>query len=86
MSVAPIESLAPEAIPAAVRAGGPDAVAGFRAALSFEKVMLDKLLAEALPEEDEGAPRAASLAETISSALVAGGGAGIATDLYGSPS
>lgn len=83
MSAAPIETLAPDAIPAAVRAGGPDAVAGFRAALSFEKVLLDKLLSEALPEE-EGAPHAASLAETVSSALVSAGGTGIATDLYGS--
>jgi len=83
VSVAALETPAPDAIPAAVRAGGPDAVAGFRAALSFEKVLLDKLLSEALPEE-EGAPHAASLAETVSSALVSAGGAGIATDLYGS--
>jgi hypothetical protein len=75
--------LAPGAIPASVRGAGPQAVEQFRAALSFEEVLLGKLLSAALPEEEGGDPRAAQLPETLADAVVAAGGAGIATSLVG---
>ncbi len=82
MSVA-LPPLAPGAVPSSVQAEGPAAVETFRAALSFEKVLLDKLLTEALPEEEEeGTPRAAKLPETMADAIVAAGGAGIATGIF----
>lgn len=81
--------IGPEAIPASVRAEGPKAVEGYESALSFEHLLLSKLLTEALPEEEagegEGAePRAVSLPETMADAITSAGGAGIARDLYGS--
>jgi hypothetical protein len=75
--------LAPGAIPSSVRSAGPQAVEEFRTALSFEQVLLGKLLSEALPEEEGGDPRAAQLPETLADAVVSAGGAGIATSLIG---
>jgi hypothetical protein len=85
MSAAAVTATVPGAVPADVRAAGPQAVDGFRSALSFEKVLLDKLLSAALPEEEgeEGTPKAANLAETLSDAIVSQGGAGIAPSLFG---
>ena len=42
-------------VPAAIRAEGPGAVQGFRAALAFESILLKQMLAEALPESPTGA-------------------------------
>jgi hypothetical protein len=86
MSTAALPPLAPGAIPSSVRAAGPEAVEGFRAALSFERTLIEKMLGEALPgeggEEGEGAdPRVAELPETVADAIVSAGGAGIATSL-----
>lgn len=80
---APLPPLAPGAVPADVRAQGPQAVDGFKAALSFERVLLGKLLAEALPEPETALPSAATMPDTLADAIVAGGGAGIANELYG---
>lgn len=77
--------LAPGAIPASVSSAGPQAVEEFHAALSFEKLLLGKLLSAALPEEEGGDPRAAQLPETLADAVVAAGGAGIATSLIADP-
>lgn len=41
-------------VPKAVRDEGADAVQGFRAALSFEAMLLKQMLAEALPESPTG--------------------------------
>jgi hypothetical protein len=41
-------------VPKAVRDEGADAVQGFRAALSFESMLLKQMLAEALPESPTG--------------------------------
>lgn len=75
--------LAPGTIPDSVRQAGPQAVEEFRAGLSFERVLLGKLLSEALPEEEGGDPRAAQLPETMADAIVAAGGAGLATAMLG---
>jgi hypothetical protein len=72
-------------VPDGVRAGGPQAVAGFKAALAFERELLTKLLAEALPESEGEEPRATEMPETFADAIVAAGGAGLAGGLYGTP-
>lgn len=41
-------------VPKAVRDEGPAAVRGFRAALSFESMLLKQMLSEALPESPTG--------------------------------
>jgi hypothetical protein len=41
-------------VPKAVREEGADAVQGFRAALSFESMLLKQMLSEALPESPTG--------------------------------
>jgi hypothetical protein len=41
-------------VPQAIRDEGADAVQGFRAALSFEAMLLKQMLAEALPESPVG--------------------------------
>jgi hypothetical protein len=48
-------AVAGAAVPAAIRAEGPGAVQGFRAALAFESILLKQMLAEALPESPAGA-------------------------------
>jgi hypothetical protein len=79
--------VAPGAIPASVRAAGPKAVQSYESALGFERLLLSKLLTEALPEESEGEgegsePRPVSMAETLADSISSAGGAGIAADLY----
>lgn len=79
--------VAPGAIPADVRAEGPKAVRSYESALGFERLLLSKLLTEALPEENEGEgegsePRAVSMPETLADAISSAGGTGIAADLY----
>jgi hypothetical protein len=88
-------AVAAATVPAAIRAEGPDAVQGFRAALAFESILLKQMLAEALPEspagasagEEEGSaftttPTVVSLPETVAEALVGAGGLGIAAETY----
>lgn len=48
-------AVAGAAVPKSIRDEGPDAVQGFRAALSFESMLLKQMLAEALPESPTGA-------------------------------
>ena len=47
-------AVAGAAVPKSIRDEGPDAVEGFRAALSFESMLLKQMLAEALPESPTG--------------------------------
>lgn len=84
------------AIPASVRREGSAAVDGYRAALAFEAELLKQLLSEALPEAGGGEggaaeagepglgsdPRLAGLPETFAEAIGAGGGIGLAGQLY----
>jgi hypothetical protein len=79
-AAAALPPLAPGAIPAAIRRDGPEAVAGFRAGLGFERMLVAELLGEALPEQGSD-PRAALLPETLADAIVAGGGLGLAAEL-----
>jgi hypothetical protein len=47
-------AVAGASVPKQIRDEGPDAVQGFRAALSFESVLLKQMLTEALPESPAG--------------------------------
>jgi hypothetical protein len=47
-------AVAGAAVPKSIRDEGPDAVQGFRAALSFESMLLKQMLSEALPESPTG--------------------------------
>jgi hypothetical protein len=47
-------AVASVAVPKAIRDEGPDAVQGFRAALTFESMLLKQMLSEALPESPTG--------------------------------
>jgi hypothetical protein len=47
-------AVAAAAVPKAIRDEGADAVQGFRAALSFESMLLKQMLTEALPESPTG--------------------------------
>ena len=54
-------AVAGAAVPKSIRDQGADAVQGFRAALSFESMLLKQMLAEALPESPAGAGGEAGL-------------------------
>jgi hypothetical protein len=83
VSVEALPALAPGAIPAEVRRGGANAVAGFRTALGFERTLLTQMLGEALPQPEEGAdPQEASLPSNFADALISQGGLGMAEQLY----
>lgn len=81
MNAQPLPTLPPGAIPARVRESGPDAVSGYRAALSFERVLLTRLLDAALPSQGSD-PRVAALPGALADAIVEAGGTGLADDLY----
>ena len=91
----PIEGLpiGPTALPREVREGTPDQQKAYRAALSFERMLVGQLLQslgdDALGmgsgEDGEGSPPPAykeMLPNTLADSLTAGGGIGIARDLY----
>lgn len=83
MSAASISGAAASAtVPAAVRQEGTDAVRNYRAALSFESMLLEQMLGEVLPEE-EGAS-VTTLSQTVAEAVIGAGGLGVAKDMYGS--
>jgi hypothetical protein len=85
VSLEALPALAPGAIPPEVRGGGPDAVAGFRTALGFERTLLTQMLSEAMPQPEEGAdPREASMPSNFADALISQGGLGMADQLYSS--
>jgi hypothetical protein len=85
----------PAAIPADVRAAGPEARRLYTVALGFERMLIEQLTSElAEPayagseDEDSGGMGAASgafreqLPGTLADALTAGGGIGLAPELY----
>jgi hypothetical protein len=79
---AALPAVSAAAIPAGVQAEGPQAVERFKAALSFERELLTKMLTSALPESEGEEPQATGMPETIADAIVAAGGAGVAADFY----
>jgi len=85
VSLEALPQLAPGAVPPEVRRAGPNAVAGFRTALGFERTLLTQMLSEAMPQPEEGAdPREASMPSTFADALISQGGLGMAGQLYSS--
>lgn len=85
--IGPLASVPTTALPPEVRDGSDEDKKTYRAALGFEQVMLTELLREvdglATPE---GTPAAYGglVPQTLADALVAGGGIGLARDLYAS--
>lgn len=91
MTVAGLPELpAGTVLPADVRAAGPDAEKQYATALAFERVLLGQLtkaMQATVPGEDDDASAATRtyrdmLPGTIADALAAGGGIGLADDLY----
>ena len=80
--------IGPTALPREVREGTPDQQKAYRAALSFEHMLLGQLLQslgdDALGASGEGAPAAYKdmLPNALADSLTASGGIGIARDLY----
>jgi hypothetical protein len=85
--IPPLASVPSTALPPDVREGSAEDKKTYRAALGFEQVMLTELLREvdglAAPE---GTPAAYGglVPQTLADALVAGGGIGLARELYAS--
>jgi hypothetical protein len=80
VSAATISGAAASApIPAQVRDEGAAAVRGYRAALSFESMLLEQMLGEMLPEEE--GTSVTTLSQTVAEAVVGAGGLGVAKDL-----
>lgn len=81
----PLASIPATALPPEVREGRSEDKKAYRAALGFEQVLLTELLREveglAAPE---GTPAAYGdlVPQTVADALVAGGGIGLARELY----
>jgi hypothetical protein len=71
------------ALPAAVRDGSKADREAYTAALGFEQILLGELVGEMLPEGEmtEG-PRATAMQDALTSGLIAGGGIGLASQLY----
>jgi hypothetical protein len=84
MSVGALNSVATSALPADVRAAGPQAQKDFKAALSFEQTLVSQLVKEMTPKEGpmgEG-PYASTMQDTLTTALMGGQGLGLARQLY----
>jgi hypothetical protein len=90
---AALPAVEPGALPREVRAGGPEAVDSFRAALGFERTLLVQLLKDVAPGRPEGGAggeegdaasgaHADLVPETLADALVARGGIGLARELW----
>jgi hypothetical protein len=84
MSVGALNSVATSALPADVRAAGPEAQKDFKAALSFEQTLVSQLVKEMVPKEGPMAegPYASTMQDTLTTALMGGQGLGLARQLY----
>lgn len=85
--IEPLPSVPSTALPPEVREGSDQDKKNYRAALGFEQVMLTELLREVDGlSTPEGTPAAYGglVPQTLADALVAGGGIGLARDLYAS--
>lgn len=74
------------ALPAKVRAGSPEDRTAYKAALGFERMLLGQLMETATKGSSltpEG-PQGAAIQDALTDALVAGGGLGLAGQLYAS--
>lgn len=82
-------------VPSEIRQEGTKAEDGYRAALEFEGMLLKQMLTEALPESATGegseeseegdaftSAEMSSLPESVTAAILKGGGLGIAKDMY----
>jgi hypothetical protein len=72
------------ALPADVRAAGPQAQKDFKSALGFEQMLVGQLVKEMTPKEGpmgEG-PYASTMQDTLTTALMGGQGLGLARQLY----
>jgi hypothetical protein len=72
------------ALPADVRAAGPQAQKDFQSALGFEQMLVGQLVKEMTPKEGpmgEG-PYASTMQDTLTTALMGGQGLGLARQLY----
>ena len=76
--------IADVALPADVRAAGPDAIATYKAAAGFEQLLANELVKALAGESGPLAdgPYALQMQESLSSALVSGPGLGLAQRLY----
>jgi hypothetical protein len=84
MSLGAINSVSAAALPADVRAAGPDAGKDFKSALGFEQMLVGQLVEEMTPKEGpmgEG-PYASTMRDTLTTALMGGQGLGLARQLY----
>jgi hypothetical protein len=84
MSVGALNSVSAAALPADVRAAGPEAQKDFKAALSFEQTLVSQLVKEMVPKEGPMAegPYASTMQDTLTTALMGGQGLGLARQLY----
>jgi hypothetical protein len=84
MSLGAIDSVSTTALPADVRAAGPQAEKDFKSALGFEQMLVGQLVKEMTPKEGpmgEG-PYASTMQDTLTTALMGGQGLGLARQLY----
>jgi hypothetical protein len=83
MSVHGLPQVPSTALPAAVRNGTAADKDAYKAALGFEQILLNQLVDDMLPEGTltEG-PYAAPMQDAFTSGLIAGGGIGLAAQLY----
>ncbi|HET8754817.1 MAG TPA: hypothetical protein VFM58_02340 [Solirubrobacteraceae bacterium] len=83
MTVNGLPAVPTSALPASVRNGSAADKDAYKAALGFEQILLDQLVGEMLPEGTltEG-PYAAPMQDALTSGLIAGGGIGVAAQLY----
>ena len=81
MSLSPISDAS---LPADVRSAGTQATKDFKTALQFEQLLVSELVKEMVPKDgpmSEG-PYAATMQDTLTTALVGGQGLGLARQLY----
>ena len=83
MSIPGLPSVPSSALPTEVRTGSKADREAYTAALGFEQILLGQLVGEMLPhgEMTEG-PRAAAMQDAFTTGLIAGGGIGLASQLY----
>ena len=83
MSIPGLPSVPTSALPAEVRSGSKADREAYTAALGFEQILLGQLVGEMLPEgEMTDGPRAAAMQDAFTTGLMAGGGIGLASQLY----
>jgi len=78
-----LPSIPAGALPADVRAGSTEDRKAYRAALGFERLMLQSFVKDMTKSGGlDGSPYASSIEDAMSNALVSGGGLGLGEQLY----